>query len=330
MPRGPDTADNEGVWIPTEGIDRLRAVIDEIVASTKSGSPDVASLSSTPRNLGELEASIAQISLATLSAFEARRDTYVSLLSALESTGVPVAFLSVCGRGTSEIRYTQELAYFLAPHEPHGLGTAMLDALFGPDIRAEWGAAFDPGWNDAQVEAERSLGAVLNHGRTISATVDVFVETPTLILLLEHKINSRENVERTGLTQLAKYSEAVDANIAVGSRRAKKKIKFFLTPEGTEARDAPDWRPMRHTDLLRRLAGILEHPLPSAIARHNLLCLIWDLMGGPLDFSRDKKAQLTARLRRALESSSEFLTLHRWASQRLGYFDIILRTMESQ
>lgn len=43
------------------------------------------------------------------------------LVNGYRSDGLPVPFLSVCDRGTQEIRFTKLLRHFLDPSEPHGL-----------------------------------------------------------------------------------------------------------------------------------------------------------------------------------------------------------------
>ncbi len=43
--------------------------------------------------------------------------------------GLPTPVLTVCGKGTREIRFTRYLAYFLDPNGKHGLSSKFLKAV---------------------------------------------------------------------------------------------------------------------------------------------------------------------------------------------------------
>lgn len=53
-------------------------------------------------------------------------------------TGIPLPVLTICGKGTREIRFTEYLSFFLNPNNAHGLQFKLLKSLLN-DICQEHG-----------------------------------------------------------------------------------------------------------------------------------------------------------------------------------------------
>jgi hypothetical protein len=306
----------------TGDLGRLRAAIQAI---RRAAAVSLAPPSVTPA-LGPL---IAQIRDAVLRTFEAERSRYEGLLGALERTGVPLGALSVCGRGTREIRYTRLLAYFLSPLEPHGLGFSVLAAAFDPEVRQEASNIADFQWDQAEVKAEFSLGEVEFNGKKTACTIDLFIKMRTLVILMEHKINSSEHgaISSGEVSQLRRYSEAFSQNFP--SLRDHHILKIYLTPDGRAPKEDRYWKPLTHDVLIARLRRLLDGKVLSSTAKHNLSCLLWDLLGGPLSFDRTRQIQLGELVRAALDQRVKYLELRRWAAEYLPSFDTILRIVET-
>ena len=135
-------------------IDRLQQAVSAIAAlqskkqnTTRVASPDFSSI-------------VSQIREALLHNVEADVQRYKRLRDALAGSGVPLAALSVCGRGTREIRYTQLMRYFLSPLEPHGLGCRLLSAFLAPELDATSLSPHKVPWDEAEVQAEFGLGSI--------------------------------------------------------------------------------------------------------------------------------------------------------------------------
>ena len=96
-----------------------------------------------------------------------QRIRYERLHRALAGEGVPLGALSVCGRGTREIRYTSLLRYFLDPHEPHGLGSRPLREFLSAPISRQGIPPHDVAWETGQAMSEVWLGNVMSGGREV-------------------------------------------------------------------------------------------------------------------------------------------------------------------
>ena len=271
---------------------------------------------------------IPKIRKALLHDFESSIARYEVLRDALAQSGCPVATLTVCGRGTREIRYTQLLRYFLDPSQPHGLGCKFLQAFLAPELDAVDLTFRDVLWDKASVQAEFSLGIIKTGTKKIGSTVDLYVRAGDLVVLVENKIRSPESgaVGAGELSQLQRYSIAFAKHFP--ELQALPVVKVFLTPEGRSPKEDSDWIAVSHGDLLERLVQVLEDDTLSRVAKHNLASFMWDLMCGPLAFGGRTMAELTARLSSALEDSDKSIPLRAWCSRNVPYFDIMLRTVE--
>ncbi len=303
-------------------IDQLQQAVSAIAAlqskkpkTPRVGSPDFSSI-------------VSQIRQALLHNVGADVQRYKRLHDALAGSGVPLAALSVCGRGTREIRYTQLMRYFLSPQEPHGLGSRLLVAFLAPELEATGLSPHQVPWEDAEVHAEFGLGAIEVGSKNVSSTLDVFVKAGDLVVLIEHKLNSPESgsTQRGELTQLRRYSRAFEQNYADLSRGNV--LKIYLTPGARQPKEDSDWIALDHSTFISRISRVLGDSSLTAIARHNLSAFIWDLICGPLAFAGRDRTDLISKLTDAIDKPARSIALKGWCNRNLPNFETMLRTVE--
>ncbi len=264
-----------------------------------------------------------------------------ALVTGFRSTGLPVPVLSACGRGTQEIRFTQLLRHFLDPHEPHGLGSRLLEAAFAEEIRERGDEPV--AWKDAEVRAEVDLGSTTGSSGQLQGNVlDLLVVAGDLAVLLEQKILSAENVFSQGreeareeqptvndITQLERYSRAFNRTrnrLAPGAQRI---VMIFLTPKRALAKDPQsEWKSISHADLIRRFLNVDRAKL-SLVARHNLVTFLWDLTCGPLGLTH-RLREIVSMLGR-VEADADKGRLgeyFRWRRENHGELDLIMETLD--
>jgi len=273
---------------------------------------------------------IEAIGRAMLSDFELRdRPRYERLLRAIRGEGIPLAALSVCGRGTREIRYTQLLRYFLDPNEPHGLGSRVLAAAVGPQFVESRRDVDNPNWDTARVDAEYPLGEIeSSKGKIIACVVDLLIQLGNHVVLIEHKVNSPESgvIASGEASQLKRYSLALEKNLPhLASRDV---VKILLTPEGRAPREDMDWLPLSHQQLVDRISLLLDDRSLSVVSRHNLCSFLWDLLSGPLAVDQAKRAELSKRLSEIMQDSRRYLTFRRWCTEHMPNLRHLVRIVE--
>ena len=181
--------------------------------------------------------------------------------------GLPVPVLSVCGRGTAEIRFTQLLAWFLDHRNPHGLGGLLAHALFEEMFRGE-SVALDSCTTETEVFVGTTSRA---KGVRKENWVDIHLQFGKRHVYIEQKIGSAE-----GRGQLTNYADCLAPVVDL-----KRDRLVYLTPEGKEPSDSR-WIPLSYRELFGRLALVLDRHALSQTARYNLKALLWDLMLGPI------------------------------------------------
>jgi hypothetical protein len=262
--------------------------------------------------------------------FETKGKTRYQLLQrAIKGEGVPLASLSVCGRGTREIRYTQLLRYFLDPKEPHGLNSKLLGAVIGPDMQSAGYKTRSVNWTQASVEAEFNLGNVRIKGKEFGCTVDLFIQVQDYVIMVENKINSPETgvVSSGEISQLKRYSTALSANFPQVS--SKNLLKIFLTPDGRAPKEDLDWIPTSYQQLIGRVVKLFNDDGISQVGRHNLSCFLWDLITGPLALDQIKREQLSMLITEAINDTRRHLRLKRWCAENIKNIEHILTIVEA-
>ena len=198
------------------------------------------------------------------------------LFDVLQS-GFPTPTLAVCGLGGNEIRYTSYLAYYLNPQNQHGLGALPLRRLFGSYVPELDEADMDT----VTVDDGIWLGEVLVGSKAIGCDCDIGIRFKDVLILVENKRASGQHSDKeTGMKQLTRY----DAALRNHPTLSKKKVyKFFLTPSGKKASNAPEWQPISYGELVEKLKEIaFDGNLPDA-ARENLRRFLLDLCFEPND-----------------------------------------------
>lgn len=185
--------------------------------------------------------------------------------------------LSVCGKGTQEIRYTQYLSYFLDPTKMHGLGNNLFKAILEPEFQ-NLKTSFTLNTN-TEVIPEIYLGSFTEKNKKISSFADVGIVNETQAIIIEHKILSGESMHpKSNLSQLKRYNRAIENNPYF---QGKDIYKFYLTPTARTKTLDYGWNNMIHRDLIARAIPLMKSPDLSQVAKDNLLRFLMDLAMGP-------------------------------------------------
>lgn len=198
--------------------------------------------------------------------------------------GIPLPVLSICGRGTQEIRYSKYLGYFFDGSKSHGLGNRYLDEV----IRMITDETIDT--YQAAVESEKWIGKIQGKSGLVDCTCDNVITCRDHVIFIEQKIHSSESVNlRSEDKQLTRYDKAIEAN---EEYQHKKHIKIYLTPTGRRTSDMGDWKEFSHINLVTAGLRVLSNGGISGVARENLKRFLLDLLIGPFNKSEDIIHQL--------------------------------------
>ncbi len=250
---------------------------------------DLKKLETTIRNIKEasfktdnrLEEKINKIKDAFITNWKVENISFINnIINSIDiNKGIPLPVLSICGKGTQEIRFTKYLAYFLSPNGKHGLQDKFLKALLNPECR-QLGLASN--WSEnCEVIPEIKLGDIQGKGKTISCFGDIGIVGEDYIIVIEQKILSDESRHPdTELNQLQRYNIALDNNPKYSHR---KQIKIYLTPEKVHEKDIHGWLAFTHSDIIDRGLKLLKSGNISKVGKENLLRLLIDLAAGPYE-----------------------------------------------
>lgn len=200
--------------------------------------------------------------------------------------GIPLPVLSVCGRGTQEIRYSTYLAYLLDGSKPHGLGTRYLHTVLARLDKD------DLDTHGSIVETEKWLGSIAGKNRPTNCYCDIVVSGADFFVFIENKIKSSESANpESGDNQLLRYDMAIRDN---PDFRGKSLIKVYLTPTGRESTKSPGWIGMSYSDLVKAGLDVLRAGGLSGNARENIKRFLIDLSLGPFDTAETEIQELVA------------------------------------
>ena len=105
--------------------------------------------------------------------------------------GIPTPVLSVCGKGTKEIRFTKYLAYYLDDNKSHGLNNKLLYYLLNKECQE---AQFPNVWyQNCFVNEEYRLGKIKYKNKRASCIADIVIQGNEFAIIIEHKIMSSES-----------------------------------------------------------------------------------------------------------------------------------------
>lgn len=200
--------------------------------------------------------------------------------------GIPLPVLSLCGRGTQEIRYSKYLKYFLDSSKPHGLGTRYLDGILEL-------LNFDKiETYNSLIESEKWIGRINSKGGAVNCYCDIFIECKTHFIFIEQKIGSGESVNpKSESSQLIRYDEAIKNNPDFSE---KDQIRIYLTPTGKLPRKSPHWQSLSYSELVDTGIHILHSSNISYTARENLKRFLLDMLIGPFKKTEEEIQNLVA------------------------------------
>lgn len=260
-------------------------LMSEIASQRKEDKPDKNNSSRTETistlNFSDL---VAKINDAYHLDWEKEKLEFAQNFLARTWAGMPLPVLSICGRGTQEIRYSKYLGYFLDGTKSHGLGYRYLNELlmFATDEKIDT--------YNAVVETEKWIGKARGITDTVDCVCDNVIICNDHAVFLEQKINSGESDNlKSETTQLQRYNEAITNN---DEYREKRLIRIYITPTGKFSINSQDWKPVSHQDLVRIGLNILRKGGVSSIARENLKRFLLDLLLGPFKKTEDEIQEL--------------------------------------
>lgn len=210
--------------------------------------------------------------------------------------GFPLPVLSICGRGTQEIRYSKYLAYFLDQSKSHGIGRRLLNGLLA-FLNMQ---IFDT--YQAIVETEKWLGYVEVKQKKVNSYCDILITSTTHIIFIEQKIDSGEsNSLFTDMSQLLRYDAAIQNNPEFSGKRH---IKIYLTPTGKISQKSPDWLNLSYIDLVNIGINVMHSGELSGNARDNLIRFLLDIAIGPFHKEENTINEIVKLAEKAVISNS--------------------------
>ena len=195
------------------------------------------------------------------------------------SNGFPVPVITVCGRGTKEIRFTKYLAYYLDPSNYHGLKDNFLKTVLNHKckkvgLRSDW-------YKNCKVESEYYLGQTVINEHKFSGVVDIAIWDKDFFIAIENKIISGESDHPDlDLNQLERYNQLISNNKDL---KVKKVIKIYLKPGQSIGFSKSGWEPLFYQNVIDRGIKVLNETELSVTARENLVRFLMDLAIGPLN-----------------------------------------------
>lgn len=106
----------------------LASVIPQIVSLRNNENNHKASTDSEIVSIQEFSSLVNKIADAYHREWEKEKLEFAQNFLARTWAGMPLPVLSICGRGTQEIRYSKYLGFFLDGSKSHGLGSRYLEA----------------------------------------------------------------------------------------------------------------------------------------------------------------------------------------------------------
>ena len=216
------------------------------------------------------------------------------------SKGIPAPVLSVCGRGTREIRFTRYLAYYLNPEKNHGLHNHLLKRTLTKEAEE---AGLDTDWHEnCEVKSEYKLGNITFNHKEISCYVDIAILGDKFIIIIENKILADESEHpEVDLGQLKRYDLALERN---ESLKDYEKVKIYLKTGAGDKSESSDWIAMNYNTIIKRGIKLLQQDFISDVAGENLMRLLLDLSLGPHEIHMDFIEDINETGKEIIESDS--------------------------
>lgn len=206
--------------------------------------------------------------------------------------GIPLPVLSLCGKGTQEIRYTKYLSYFLDGTKPHGLNSRFLDEMMSVV------SSHKIDTYRSIIESEKWIGQAGNEKEKVNCYCDVVITCDKSVIFLEQKILSGESANpKSETTQLARYDNAISGNQEFDDKEI---IRVFLTPTGKQSKKSPHWYPLSYMELVKIGISVLNKGGISSIARENLRRFLLDILLGPFNKTEDEIQEMVELAEKAV------------------------------
>jgi len=211
--------------------------------------------------------------------WEEERLPELKKIAELVNDGIPTPVLTVCGRGTQELRFTKYFAYLLNPKNEHGLGAAILQSIFG---KAQLFDDIDDNWENVNVETEYNIGKFRNiKGHQNECYCDICIMSDRTVVIVEHKIVSGYSaIKNCDVNQLERYNTALKNNIDLKNKNIH---KFLLVPYESRFDDNEDWQIITHISVIEACLPLLKNVTISETAKGNLLRFLIDISLGPYE-----------------------------------------------
>jgi hypothetical protein len=228
-------------------------------------------------NSDYLERSISAIKQSFQKNWQEEHLPSVKLVYSAIIKGLPTPVLTICGKGTMEIRFTRYLAYYLNPSRNHGLKSSLLRAVLKEEAQKlgiDW-------FDNCKVYKEYCIGNYKTmSGRNIDCYCDIAIMNHDYACIIEQKILSGEDPGSLdkGARQLKRYSMAISNNPEFSNKRV---VKIFLSPTGRAGGEVDGWVSLSHEDLIFRATKLLADKELTFTAKENLRRLLIDLSFGP-------------------------------------------------
>lgn len=273
--------------------EHLPTVIERIVNVRKS---ELQAASADSPLVVDVSTTIEAIRSAYHTDWEKQKLEYAREFLARTKDGIPLPVLSVCGRGTQEIRYSIYLAYFLDRSKLHGLGASYLDGLLSVLGQSDIDTSI------SIVTPEKWLGQARGKNEMVDCVCDIVVTCGEHVIFIEQKIKSSESLNpKSETSQLRRYDEAIGSNLEF---RDMKQIRIFLTPAGKESSKSPNWQSLSYDDLVEAGLRAYRTKRLSNTAWENLRRFLLDISLGPFDRAEHDIRELTMLAKRAAISSN--------------------------
>lgn len=251
-------------------IDKLEAVIDDLKIAYKD-----------TRLEKELEDIIGSIKSTYIHNWKDENKDFVNRVidNLSPDRGLPTPVLSVCGKGTREIRFTRYLAYYLDPCNSHGLGDKLLQNIL--DKESEEAGLSKKWYQNCSVESEYYLGDIETENGNVASIADIVINGDDFVIIIEHKILASESEHpEVDIGQLERYSKVIKKN---DKFKGKDKLKILLEPSPGDENKYDDWMQLSHEEVVNRGVKLLKNNSLSTVARENLTRLLIDLAVGPYE-----------------------------------------------
>lgn len=273
--------------------DDIARVVNQII---KSRLNETSKLNSNATSSNDVSDIIQKINYAYHNDWEKQKMEFARSFLSRTWAGIPLLVLSLCGKGTQEIRYSKYLSYFLDGSKLHGLGTRYLDGLLFLVTEKRMDTYH------AVVENEKWIGQAAGKSRSVDCFCDIVISFDNTVVFIEQKIGSSESMNpNSKTTQLKRYDEAIATNPEL---KDKEQIRIYLTPTGKVSEFSPNWISVSYNDLVRIGIDLLHTGGLSSIARENLKRFLLDIVLGPFKKTEDEIQDMVKLAEKAVTTTS--------------------------